>query len=123
MDKAYLVGEGLCQFKSDYETVGFFYGLFLATKMKYCLTIDNYGFTQEHKSFEVFKDSNQLLDRSQKCKMIKGRKTSALLPKSCKKTFVGRYLRKKGFVMNVMIKKCARNVIFESMKKKSSKLF
>ena len=41
LDKANLVGEELCQGKNDYKTGGIFYGLFLATKIKYCLTIDD----------------------------------------------------------------------------------
>ena len=49
LDKDKLVGENLCQGKNDYETGGMFYGLFLAPKIKYCLTIDNYGVIQEHK--------------------------------------------------------------------------
>ena len=43
LDKANLVGEGLCQGKNDYKTGGIFYGLFLAPKTKYCLTIVDYG--------------------------------------------------------------------------------
>ena len=46
LDKANLVGEGLCQGKNDYKTGGIFYGLFLAPKIKYCLTIDDYGIKQ-----------------------------------------------------------------------------
>ena len=49
LDKANLVGEGLCQGKNDYKTGGIFYGLFLAPKIKYCLTIHVYGIVQEHK--------------------------------------------------------------------------
>ena len=40
MDKANLVGEGLRQGKNDYKTGGIFYGLYLAPKIKFCLTID-----------------------------------------------------------------------------------
>ena len=87
LDKAKLIGEGLCQGKNDYKTGGIFYGLFLAAKRKYCLTIDDYGVIQEHKTFEGFNDSKRLLDRSQYFKMIKGEKISALLPRSWKKSF------------------------------------
>ena len=51
LDEANLVGECLCQGKNDYKTGGIFYGLFLAPKIKYCLTIDDYGIIQEHKTF------------------------------------------------------------------------
>ena len=87
LDKANLVGEELCQGKNDYKTGGIFYGLFLASKIKYCLTIDDYGIIQEHKTFKGFNDSKRLLDRSQYFKMIEGEKVSALLPKSWKKSF------------------------------------
>ena len=87
LDKANLVGEGLCQVNKDYKRGGIFYGLFSAPKIKYCLTIDDYGIIQEHKTFEGFNDSKRLLDRSQYFKMIKGKKGSALLPKSWKKSF------------------------------------
>ena len=86
MDKANLVGDALCQGKNDYETGGIFYGLFSAPKRKNCLTIDDYGFIQEHKTFKGFNDSKRLLDRSQDLKMIEGEKISAMLPRSWKKS-------------------------------------
>ena len=87
LDKANLVGDDLCQGKNDYKTGGIFYGLFLAPKIKYCLTIDGYGIIQEHKTFKGFNDSKRLLDRSQYFKMIEGDKISAMLPRSWKKSF------------------------------------
>ena len=87
MDKTYLVGEELCQGKHDYKTGGVFNGLILAFKIKYCSTIDNYGIIQEHKTFKGFDDSKRLLDRFQYFKMIEGKKVSASLPKSWKKSF------------------------------------
>ena len=87
LDKANLVGEGLCQGKDDYKTGDVFYGLFLAPKIKYCLTVDDYGIIKEHKTFKGFNDSKRLLDRSHIFKMIEGKKVSALLPKSWKKSF------------------------------------
>ena len=59
LDKANFVGEGLCQGKNDYKTGGIFYGLFLAPKMKYCLTVDDYGIIQEHETFKGFNDSKR----------------------------------------------------------------
>ena len=87
LDKANLVREVLCQGKNDYKTGGIFYGLFLAPKIKYCLTIDDNGTIQEHKTFKGFNDSKRLLDRSQYFKMIEGKKLSAFLSKSWKKSF------------------------------------
>ena len=74
LDKANLDGEDLCQGKNDYKTGGTFYRLFIAPKVKYCLTIDDYGIIQEHKFFKGFNDSKRLLDRSQYFKMIEGEK-------------------------------------------------
>ena len=87
MDKTNLVGEGLCQGKNDSKMGCIFYGLFLAPKIKYCLTIDDYGIIQEHKTFEGFNDSNRLLDQFQYFKMIEGENISAIMPKSWKKSF------------------------------------
>ena len=36
LDKANLVGDNLCQGKNDYKTGGIFYGLYLASKVKFC---------------------------------------------------------------------------------------
>ena len=87
LDKANLFGENLCQGENDYERGGIFCGLFLAPKIKDCLTIDDYGIVQERKTFKGFNDTKRLLDRSQFFKMIEGKKVSALLPKSWKKSF------------------------------------
>ena len=42
-NKAGLVGKKLLQGKDDYEDGEIFYGLFLAPKIKYLLTINKYG--------------------------------------------------------------------------------
>ena len=52
LDKANLFGKNLCQAKLDYKTGGIFYGLFLAPKIKYVLTIDENGINKEHKTFK-----------------------------------------------------------------------
>ena len=41
LDKVELVGKNLLQGKNDYKDGGIFYALFLAPKIKYCLTIKN----------------------------------------------------------------------------------
>ena len=46
LDKANSVGEDLWQGKNDYKTGGIFYGLYLAPKIKYCLTIVKHGVTK-----------------------------------------------------------------------------
>ena len=48
LDKTNLVCKNLCQGKKDNETGGFFYGLFLAPKLKYCLTFTEFGVIQQH---------------------------------------------------------------------------
>ena len=87
LDKANLVGDGLCQGKNDYKTGGIFYGLLLGAKIKYCLTIDDCGIIKEHKTFKGFNDREKLIDRSQYFKMKEGKKISAMLPRSWKKFF------------------------------------
>ena len=79
LDKANLVGEELCQGKSDYKTGGILYSLISALKIKYCLIIDNYGIIQEHKTFKEFNDSYRILDRSQYFKMIEGKKSICIV--------------------------------------------
>ena len=64
LDKTNLEGEGFCQGKNDYKTGGIFYGLFLAPKIKFCLTIVDYGIIQEHKTLKRFNDTKRLLDPS-----------------------------------------------------------
>ena len=87
LDKAKLVGKNLCQGKNDYKTGGIFYGLFLAPKIKYVLTIDHYGIIQQHMTSEGFNDSKRLLDRSQNFDMLNGKKVTAMLRRSLKKSF------------------------------------
>ena len=87
MDKANLVGEPLRQGKNDYKLGGILYGLLLAPKTKYCLIIDKYGIIQQHMTFKGFNDDKRLLDCSQYLNMLKGKKKSAMLPRSWKKSF------------------------------------
>ena len=85
MDKANLVEEGLCRGKNDYVSGGVFYCLFLAPKIKYALTINEFGSVQQHMTFKGFNDSKRPLDRSQYFIMLEGKKISAVLPRSWKK--------------------------------------
>ena len=63
LDKAGLAGKNLLQGKNDHRDGGIFYGLFLAPKIKYCLTIDIYCIIQEHKTFKEFTNVSNNLDR------------------------------------------------------------
>ena len=65
LDTAGLVGMNLLKAKNDYKDGGIFYGLFLAVKIKYCLTINKYGVIDEHKIFKGFKDVKDVLDRKE----------------------------------------------------------
>ena len=87
LDKGNLVGENFCLGKIDYKTDGIFYALFLAPKIKYVLTIDVYGIFQQHMTFKGFNDSKRLSDRSQYFDMLDGKKITAMLPRSWKKSF------------------------------------
>ena len=74
LDKAILVGRNSCQNKNDNETGGIFYRLFLAPK-KDCLTINDFGINQQHRTFKGFNDSKRILDRSHYFKQLEGLKT------------------------------------------------
>ena len=87
LDRAGLVGKGLLQGKNDYKDGGIFYALFLAPKIKYCLTINKYGVIDEHKTFKGFKDVKDILDRKEYFNMASGDKLIAKIPISWKKSF------------------------------------
>ena len=101
LDKASLVGKNLSQGKNHYKTGGIFYGLFLAPKMKYVFTIDDYGIIQQHMTFKGFNDSKRLLDRSQYFDMLDGKKITAMLPRSWKKSFDN------GVIIPTKMKQCS----------------
>ena len=83
--EAGLVGKNLLQGKNDYKDGGIFYGLFLAPKIKYCLTINKYGVIDEHKTFKGFTNVSDNLDRKEYFKMYGGDKLVAKVPLSWKK--------------------------------------
>ena len=70
MDKVGLVVDNFFPGKNDYKAGGTFYGLSVVPKMKHCLTINELGIIEEHKTFKGFKDSKSLLDRSQNLKKM-----------------------------------------------------
>ena len=79
LDRTNLVGEGLSQGRNDLQSGSSPYGLYLAPKIKYVLTINEYGFIQGNKTFKGFNDSKRLLDCSQYFKMIKGTKNICIV--------------------------------------------
>ena len=86
LDKAGLVGKGLLQGKKDYKDGGIFCGLFLAPKIKYCLTINKYGVIDEHETFKGFTNVSDNLDGKEYFNMAKGDKI-AKVPLSWKSSF------------------------------------
>ena len=61
--------------------------MFLAPKIKYCLTINNYGVIDEHKTFKGFTNVSDNLDRKEYFKKFEGDKLVARVPLSWKKSF------------------------------------
>ena len=86
LDKACLFGKGLLQGKNDYKDGGNFYGLFLAPKIYFCLTINNFGVVSEHKTFKGFNNVCDYLDRKEYFKMFQGDKFFPKVPLSWKKS-------------------------------------
>ena len=61
--------------------------MFLAPKIKYCLTINKYGVIDEHKTFKRFTNVSDNFDRKEAFKKIEGDKLVAKVPLSWKKSF------------------------------------
>ena len=80
LDKAGLVRKNLFQGKNDYRDGGIFFGLFLAPKIKFYLTINKYGVIDEHKTFKGFTNVSDNLDRKEYFKMFEGDKLYAKVP-------------------------------------------
>ena len=87
LDKARLVGKRQLQGNNDYKNGGFFYGLFLAPKIKYCLTINKYVVIDEHNTFKGFTNVSDNLDRKEYSKMFNGDNLIAKVRLSWKKSF------------------------------------
>ena len=88
LDKADLVGKGLLQGKNGYKDGGIFCALFLAPKIKYCLTINKLGIIDEHRTFKRFTNVSDNLDRKEYFKMFEGDKLIAKIPLSWKNSFI-----------------------------------
>ena len=86
-EKAGLVGKNMLQGKNDYKDGGIFYALFLAPKIKYCLTINKYGVIDENRTFKGFTNVSINLDGKEYFKMFDGDKLVAKVPLQWKKTF------------------------------------
>ena len=64
LDKAGINGKAFLEGKKDYKDGGFFYGP-KAPEIKYCLSINKYGVTDEHKTFKGFTNVSDILDRKE----------------------------------------------------------
>jgi len=82
-----LVGKNRGQGKNDYGDGGIWYGLFLAPKIKFALTINKYGVIDEHKTFKGFTSVSDNLNRKEYFNMANGDKLIAKVPLSWKKSF------------------------------------
>ena len=87
VDKAGLVGKNRLPGKNDYKERGKWYGLFLAPKIKKCLTINKYGVIDKHKTLQGFTNVKDNLDRKECFDMADGCKLVAKIPLSSKKLF------------------------------------
>ena len=100
LDKTNLVGKGLCQSKKHYKTGGIFYVLFLAPKMECVSTVVEFDIIQQHMTFKGVNDSKRILDRSHYFDMLEGKKISAILPRSWKKSIDN------GTIIPVKMRRC-----------------
>ena len=87
LNEAKLVDKSFLQGKKDYKDRGIIYGLFLAPKLKYWLTINDYGIIDEQKTFKGFTNVSDNLIRKEYFNMSGGDKLIAKLPLSWKKRF------------------------------------
>ena len=65
LEEARFVGKNRLKGKNNHKEGGFWYGLFLAPKIKYCLTINKFGVVDEHKTFKRFTNVSNNLDRKE----------------------------------------------------------
>ena len=87
LDKAGLVGKALLQGKNDYNDGGIWFALFLAPKIKYCLTINKDGVIDEDKTSKGFTNVFDNLDRKEYFTMFNGDDLIAKVSLSWKKSF------------------------------------
>ena len=87
LDRAGLVGKNRLQGKNDYGEGGIWYALFLASKIKCCLTINKFGVIDEHKTFKGFTNLSDNLHRKEYFNMADGGKLIAKVPSSWKISF------------------------------------
>ena len=116
LDEAKVSVKGLLQGKNDYEDGGIFYEMFLAPKIKYCVTINKYVIRDEHKTFKGFTNVSDNLYRKEYFKMLNGDKLIAKMPSSWKKGFDCGLISahtlgyRKKYINNTLCDKCGKLV-------------
>ena len=75
------------QGKNDHKEGGVWYGLFLAPKIKYCLTLYKFGVIDEHKTFKRFTNVSDNLYRKEYFEMFNFDELIAKVPLSWKRSF------------------------------------
>ena len=88
LDKAGLVCKTLLEGKNDYKEGGIWFAFFLAPKIKYYLSVNQYGVTDEHKTFKRFTNVSDNFDRKECLKMYGDDKLVAKVPLSWIKKFL-----------------------------------
>ena len=104
----------MLQGKNDYQTGGICYSLFLSPIAKYCLTLNEHGVIDEHKTFKEFTNVSDNLDRKEFFKMFEGDKLVAKVLLTWKKSF------SMGAVIPYKIKncnKCAKDILCDGCDK------
>ena len=82
LDETGLVREFRLQGKNNNKDGGIWYGLFLAPKTKYCLTLSKTGIIDEHKTFKGFTNVSDNLNGKEYFNLANGGKLIAKVPVS-----------------------------------------
>jgi hypothetical protein len=83
--EAGVVGNNMGQGKNDYDSGGIFYGLFLGSKIKYCLVIDENGNIKEKQTFKGF--TQDCLTFGDYLEVEKGKNITRQMPLRWKRSF------------------------------------
>ena len=86
LGEAALIGKELLQGKIDYKDGGNSFGLFLAVKINFCVTINKCGVIDEHRTLEGL--TNEILNRKKYFKLFDGDKLVSEVPLSWKRVLV-----------------------------------
>ena len=107
------MGKFLLHWKNYYKARGNFYGLFLAAKVKHCVTKNKYGVVDEYKTFRRSTNVSENLDSKESSKMLDSDVLIAKVPLSWRKSFIH------GVIIphKLGICKCSKNVLWDDCDK------